>query len=232
VRLKVAYRSPESLLGQYTRSVGQGSVALHTQRELPVGTRFVFEMSASGVDDPLEVEGEVVRVVPLARGGYQLQVAYEAPRERAGVERVLQYIFENHRTERKRRHPRIPLFLRASDGTASATQYVLRDLSRGGAGFDVESFALPACVCVGSPFLLEMDLPLGALALFGEVAWTSASSATRERVVPATFGVRFGQLRSDSELLLERLLALRSLPAPPWQARVAFGLDAVTRMPG
>jgi hypothetical protein len=232
VRLKVAYRSPEALLGQFTRSVGQGQVSLHTQRELPLGTQFIFEMSAGGLESPLEVVGEVVEVAPLARGGYQLQVAYDAPTERSGIERVLQHIFDAHQNERKRRHPRIPFFVRASDGSPSSPTYLLKDLSRGGAGFEVEAYKLPGRVHPGCAFLLQMDLPLGQLALFGEVVWTSVPSAARQRAVHAAFGVRFGRLRPDNALLLERLLALRSLPPPPWRAQVAFGMEAVGRMPG
>ena len=59
VRLKVAYKTPEALLGEFTRSVGQGGVTLETRKSVPTGTRFVFEMHAKGVGKPLEVVGEV-----------------------------------------------------------------------------------------------------------------------------------------------------------------------------
>ena len=43
VRLKVTYKSPETLLGEFTRSVGKGAVVLESRKPLPPGTRFVFE---------------------------------------------------------------------------------------------------------------------------------------------------------------------------------------------
>src|SRR5512132_1156985 len=72
VRLKVTYKTPEALIDEYTRSVGQGSVTLETRRSLTRGTRFVFEMQAEGVDQPVEVVGEVVHITPRPGGRYHL----------------------------------------------------------------------------------------------------------------------------------------------------------------
>lgn len=228
VRLKVAYKKPEALLSEYTRSVGQGGVTLQTQKSLPLGTRFVFEMHNPGVATPVEVLGEVVRVTPLPNERFAITVKYDAGQDRGGLDAVLQRIFDLQAFEKLRRYPRIPLRLPAmEEETPFAPPFFVRDLSRGGVGLEVEAPTLPQSVKVGMPFMLEMDLTLGMLMLHGEVAWTSAGGP---EVLP-TFGVNFGTLQPDTVERLDALLALESLPPPPWRARVYFGMDAVMRMP-
>ena len=174
VRLKVAYKKPEALLSEYTRSIGRGGVTLQTQKSLPVGTRFVFEMHNPGVSTPVEVVGEVVRVTPQPTGRFMITVKYDPGQDRGGLDAVLQRIFDLQEFEKLRRYPRIPLHLPAmEEETPFAPPFFVRDLSRGGVGLEVEAPALPTSVKVGMPFLLEMDLTLGTLMLHGEVAWTS-----------------------------------------------------------
>ena len=60
VRLKVAYKTPESLLGELTKSVGRGGVRVEARKPLPVGTRFVFELRSPGVKEVVEVHGTVL----------------------------------------------------------------------------------------------------------------------------------------------------------------------------
>ena len=55
VRLRVSYQSPRSLLGEFTRSVGRQAVALQSHRPAQIGTRFLFELTAEGVRDKVEV---------------------------------------------------------------------------------------------------------------------------------------------------------------------------------
>ncbi|HEX8822847.1 MAG TPA: PilZ domain-containing protein [Archangium sp.] len=228
VRLKVAYKKPEALLSEYTRSVGQGGVTLQVQKSLPLGTRFVFEMHNPGVAVPVEVVGEVVRVTSQPDGRYMITVKYDAGMDRGGLDAVLQRIFDLQAFEKLRRYPRIPLRLLATEEeTPFAPPYFVKDLSRGGVGLEVEMPGLPASVKVGMPFMLEMELTLGTLMLHGEVAWTSSGGA---EVLP-TFGVTFGTLGPDTVERLEKLLSLESLPPAPWRARICFGMDAVMKMP-
>ncbi|XXF76467.1 PilZ domain-containing protein [Myxococcaceae bacterium GXIMD 01537] len=230
VRLKVAYKTPEALLGEYTRSVGQGGVTLEVRRSVPPGTRFVFEMRAKGVGTPLEVVGEVVQVQARPGERYLLTVRY-AGGDRGGVDAVLQHIFAAHEHEKLRRYPRIPLNVRAVEGSPFSPSYYVRDISRGGVGLEVDAPALPRGVQVGAPFLLELELPGGTLLLHGEVAWTSSHYRSRASMVTPGFGATFGKLRPDTVARLESLLALATLPPAPWRARVSFGRDAVSRMP-
>ncbi len=230
VRLKVSYKTPQALIDEYTRSVGQGSVTLETRRSLTRGTRFVFEMQAEGVTQPVEVVGEVVHVTPRPDGRYHLTVKYATSVDRAALDAVLQRIFTPEH-EKLRRYPRIPLNVRAIESTPFSPAFYVRDISRGGVGMEVDAPALPAMVKVGAPFLLEMELTPGPLLLPGEVVWTSTAFRAHSPVTPI-FGVSFREdLPADTAHQLEALLGLESLPPGPWWARVSFGQEALSRMP-
>ena len=231
VRLRVSYKSPQSLLGEFTRSVGQGCVALETERDVAVGTRFIFELHANGLAAPVEVLGEVVSVAMQPSGRRLLTVRYDAGGDRAGLDAVLQRIFDGQEHEPARRFARIPLHLRATEDAPFSPSFLVKDISRGGLGLEVEASALPRSVRVGTPFLLEMNLSQGLLPLHGEVVWTTSPAPERGVAMAPAFGVQFGTLRLDIAQRLEQLLALSALPPAPWRARVSFGMDAVSRMP-
>lgn len=226
VRLKVAYKSPQALVGQLTRSVGRGGVRVESQRGLAVGTKFVFELHTPGIEAPVEVFGEVTSANEATPGRWVLNIRYEPPRERLGLDSVIRRIFEAQASERKRRYPRIPLQVRAVEDKPEAPGYRLRDISRGGVGIDVESDTLPPYIVIGAPFLLQMRLSSGQLALSGEVAWTVS---TRSDVLYPRVGIAFTELRPHVLQLLDELLALRAMAAPPWIARLEFGGEAITR---
>lgn len=231
IRLRIAYKSPQALLGEFTRSVGKGAVALMSKKKLPVGTRFVFEMYAKNVGEPIEVLGEVVSVSPAGAGHYSVSIRYDGGQNQRGLDKVLSQVLEAHRFEKVRKHPRIPLNLRATEEAPYSPSFVVRDISRGGLGIEVEAPEVPKTVKVGTPFLIEMSLSLGKMALFGEVMWTFSPPPDRVEWVSPAFGVKFGKLQPQALALLERILALRGLPPPPWKAVIAFGMDAVGRMP-
>ncbi len=230
VRLKVAYKKPEALLSEYTRSIGRGGVTLQTQKSLPVGTRFVFELHNPGVATPVEVVGEVVNITPRPGGRYHLTVKYATDVDRVALDAVLQRIFAQEQ-EKMRKYPRIPLNVRAIESTPFSPVFYVRDMSRGGVGMEVDAPSLPAMVKVGTPFLLEMELAPGPLLLPGEVVWTSTAFRAHSPVTPV-FGVSFREpLQKDTAERLEQLLALDALPPGPWWARVSFGQEALSRMP-
>nr|WP_211193869.1 PilZ domain-containing protein [Pyxidicoccus fallax] len=231
VRLKVAYKTPQSLVGEYTRSVGQGGVTLETRRSLPLGTRFTFELHAGGVPRPVEVLGEVVQVEPREAQRFLLTVRYGVGEDRTALDAMLQRIYSAQEHDGLRRFPRLPLHLRAVEAAPFSPTFLVRDISRGGVGLEVQAPALPRHVRVGTPFLLEMDLKEGPLMLHGEVVWTSSVPRKHSETVTPGFGATFGRLRPEMQKRLEALLSLASLPPAPWKARVSFGMDAVTRMP-
>jgi hypothetical protein len=232
IRLKVGYRTPEALLAEYTRSVFRGSVALTAGRTLPVGTQFVFEMSAHGIPDPVEVTGEIIQARRgISADRHLLTVRYEPGSNRAGLSALLQSIFDSHEREKVRAHPRIPLQVRATEELPYSPSYLIRDISRGGLGLELEAPEIPERVKTGAPFLLELSMSAGPLALYGEVTWVAPQRKEQSKWVNPSFGMRFGKLRADSDALLKRILLLEPLPPPQWKARVSFGRDAVARMP-
>jgi hypothetical protein len=230
IRLRVSYKSPQAVLSEFTKSVGKGAVALESKRDLPPGTKFLFELAAQGVESPVEVTGEVVSSRPLGKR-FLLTIRYDAGVDRKGLDSVLQQIFESHKYDKARKHPRVPLNLRATADAAYSTSYLVRDISMGGVGIEVESPTLPSMVKVGELFLLEVWLTLGTLALHGEVVWLSRPPGEAQKVLNPAFGVRFGRLHGDSTQRLEQIVSLRALPPPPWRARVSFGKEAMARMP-
>lgn len=221
VRLKVAYKSPESLLGELTKSVGRGGVRIETKKALPVGTRFVFELRSPGVREAVEVSGTVLTVAETSPGKFVLHIRYEPPGNRAGLDGVIKRIFETSQYDKKRKTPRIPLHVRATENRPDAPTYRLRDISSGGVGIDVESDTLPRHIKVGAPFLIQMKLTTGLLSVPGQVVWAVTTRASD--TLPPRVGVAFGKLPPQVSQLLQDLLTLKALPTPPWIARVTFG---------
>ncbi len=224
VRLKVAYKSPESLLGELTKSVGRGGVRIETKKALPVGTKFVFELRSPGVGDPVEVHGTVLSVTETAPGQFVLHIRYEPPKNRLGLDGVIKRIFETSQFDKKRKAPRIPLHVRATENRPEAPTYRLRDISAGGVGIDVEADTLPRHIKVGVAFLIQMKLTTGVLSVPGQVVWAVSTRASD--TMPPRVGVAFGALNAQVSQLLNDLLTLKALPTPPWIARVTFGTDA------
>ncbi len=231
VRLKVSYKRAESLLSEFTKSVGRGGVTIETRKAVPLGTRFVFELYAQGIPTPVEVYGHVLQISRGEHGKHLLHIRYDPGRDRTGLDNVIQRIFEAQQYEKVRKHARIPLYLRGTEDAPSSAQYIVRDISLGGVGVEVEADKLPASVRTGQPFLLEIWLSLGTLALYGEILWTFAPPTDSARILNPAFGVQFGKLRPDTLEHLAKIVQLTGLPPPPWRARLSFGMDAVARMP-
>lgn len=224
IRLKVGYKTPETLLGELTKSVGRGGVRIEAKRSVPVGTRFVFELRSAGVAEIVEVQGTVQTVTETAPGRFVLHIRYEPPRDREGLDAVLHRIFEISTKDLRRRVARVPLHLRATENKPDSPVYRIRDLSSTGMGLDVECESLPAHLIVGQSALVQMRLTTGQLAAHGEVVWVMEPNKSRS--IPARIGVRFTNLPPQALKMLDELLTLRALPQPPWIARLAFGTDA------
>lgn len=231
VRLRVSYKSPESLLQAFTKSVGRGGVELPSKRKLRIGTRFQIELMADAVEVPVEVFGEVVHTVPQPDGSHLLTIRYDAGSDRGGLDATLRSLFDKHaKTDRTRQHPRVPVNMMATDRRKTdSPSFVVRDVSRGGIGVEVEQEKLPSHIGVGAPVFVRLWLNDGAVSLHGEVAWC-AEPPERDKF-HATFGIKFGTLQKNALSLLDRVLVLYGLPNGPWRADLAFGMDAVEEMP-
>jgi len=220
-RFRIGYRKPETLLHEFTRSVNRNCVTLNVPRPVKAGTRFVFELMTVGVRKPVEVEGEVLSVQAGIDGRFRLNITY-SPGQRGGLDDVVFRVFDAQRAERVRRSPRVPMNLRAAEDAPYSPGYLIRDLSLGGAGMEVEASDLPKTINRGSPALIQITLKSGGLLdLRGVVVWA-------RRAGPNTlnwdFGIQFVEdLELESLEMLDEVVTLRSIPR---RARISFGLDA------
>ncbi len=229
VRLKVAYRSAEALLGEFTRTVTRGTVELESKKVVQVGTQFVFELRAQDVERVVEVQGEVMKVTEPEPGKYILHIKYDPSADRSAIDAMLERILDAHRFEKMRKYPRIPIKLRTNVGDPKTPTFIVHDISRGGLGAEIEAKSMPSFIKPGAPFFCEVSLSFAMLQLHGEIAW--AFSAANGKMTSPRFGVIFGKLRAESASALDQLLELKALPPPPWKAQMSFGMDAVSRMP-
>lgn len=231
IRFKVSYKSAQSLLSEFTRSVGKGGVTIQSRKRIPLGTKFIFELVSQGLERSVEVVGQVLQVTEGVGGTFLLHIRYDPSVDRQGLDALIQRIFDAHRFEKVRKHARIPLNLRGTEDAPYSPQYVVRDVSMGGIGVEVEAEKLPVAVRTGEPMLLEIWLSLGTLALYGEIVWAVTPPVDRAALMNPCFGVQFGKLRPETSERLQKIIQLKGLPPPPWRARLSFGMDAVARMP-
>lgn len=231
VRLRVNYKSPEALLQAFTQSVGKGGVDLPSKKKLKMGTRFHIQLLADDVDVPVEVFGEVVHATTQDDGAHVLTIRYDAGTDRAGLDANLRKLFDHHlKSDRVRMHARVPVNITATERKREGSPvYLVRDVSRGGIGVEIEQEKLPPHIRNGVPVFIRMWLNDGTLALHGEVAWTAEPPERNQ--FHATFGVKFGTLQKNTQTLLDRILVLYGMPNGPWRADLAFGMDAVGEMP-
>lgn len=206
IRLKVTYQSAEALVTEYTTCVSKGGCALVSQRAIETGTRFVFEMYAVGQEQPIEIEGEVVRVQPIEgrRGRFEIGVRYvSGGTQREVLDDVLSRIIVDPNYVLMREHPRIPVNL-VAHGTGVPPRFLIRDLSRG--GMRIEGKAMPADVSVGAPVglavhVLDRRRPFW---ITGSVVWVHRGT----RVLRTRLGVQFGELDLDQRAIVDGLTRL------------------------
>ena len=203
VRFKVSYSSAQTLLAEFTRSVGRGVVTIQSLKAVAIGTQFVFELYAKGVKEPVEVQGEVMRVTPGTLGRKLLHISYNASTNRRGLDQVLQAILEAHRYEKARKFPRVPLFLNATEDAPYSPSYLLRDISAGGMGVEIEANDVPEAIKVGAPFRCEISLSTGNLSLHGKIVWVFNPPPERAALLTPAFGGRFGKLDPETTARLE-----------------------------
>ncbi len=225
IRFRISYQSPQSLLAEFTRSVSKGTVIIESRKSVPIGTRFIFELYSEGVPEPVEVNGEVMSVREMSTG-YLLQIAYN-PGQRRGLDQIIYRILAAHRYEKLRKHPRIPIHLRAAEEAPNSPLYLIRDISLGGMGVEVESAGLPKSLRTGVSVHLQIRERGTTLDLDGQVVWTFSPSGERARMLNPSFGVSWkGELDMDSLVALDEILSLRDLQRREWRARLRIGNDA------
>ncbi|MBK7537145.1 MAG: PilZ domain-containing protein [Myxococcales bacterium] len=207
IRLRVGYRSVQSLVTEYTASLARGGCLLVTRKAVSPGARFLFEMACDDVDmgAPLLVEGEVVRVRPVNAGceAYELAVRYRSsPSTRAALDVLLASIEVDTNFAVVREAPRIPVNLPAED-SLGVQRYVVRDVARG--GMRIECARGSCQVTIGDRVLIGVHPAMGRKVFIGgTVRWAGHHPRGGE----LQFGVRFDELRDPQD---PRRLAIDSL---------------------
>lgn len=210
IRFRIAYSGPAALIREFTRGVGRGDSLLESARSVPTGTRFLFELVAAGISRPIEVEGEVCAVTSTPRGRFLVRVGYR-PGARGDLDRAVQTLLTSHQPELGRAHARVPVNLLATQSAANSPAYLIRDLSLGGMGLEIQAPRLPETVRRGTALSCGIPLSSGLLQLQGAVAWTFAPP--RGLGANPAFGVNFNSgFDLDDLERLDRLLSLQEFP--------------------
>ena len=99
INLKVSYTSLASFASYYMSNISKGGIYLETDKILPVGTEFEFQMAVPGVPVPIKLLGEVMWVTKPGEGdagtppGMGIQFRYRnAMQEKMLEEIVREYL--------------------------------------------------------------------------------------------------------------------------------------------
>ncbi len=66
IELKVEYKRLNAFFADYTKNISRGGTFIKTGKPLPIGTEFLFKLYVPQLDRPLEIHGEVQRIVTEA----------------------------------------------------------------------------------------------------------------------------------------------------------------------
>ena len=92
IALKVEYKRLNSFFADYTRNISKGGTFIRTERPLPIGTEFHFELCVPKLNEPLRLRGKVQWIVtPDAADadtepGMGIGFIYESEAERERIE--------------------------------------------------------------------------------------------------------------------------------------------------
>lgn len=231
IRLRVGYGSVQSLVKEYTASLGRGGCLLVTRKAVALGACFLFEMSCEGFAETLYVEGEVVRVrtIHAACEAYELAVRYRASSAtRAALDVMLGAIGVDTSYEIVRDAPRIPVNLPAGDSQGDLRYYV-RDVALG--GMRIECVHGTCQATPGDRVLIGIRQTNGPKEFVaGVVRWAGHVPRTGQ----LQFGVKFDELADPVDprrRVIDGLIQLRR-PAQMFVNIVDFTSRQVSRMRG
>ena len=94
--LKVEYKRVNTFFFDYTKNISKGGLFIKTKKPLEVGTLFLFKLFVPGLDEPLELRGEVrwirkpSRAVKAPEAGMGLRLLYDNDEQLRTVERVVE----------------------------------------------------------------------------------------------------------------------------------------------
>jgi type IV pilus assembly protein PilZ len=87
IELRVDYKKLNSFFADYTKNISKGGTFIKTKKTLPVGTRFLFQLTVPGREGPFELKGEVVHANPSGdEPGMGIRFVWAEDRERDAFE--------------------------------------------------------------------------------------------------------------------------------------------------
>ncbi|MFN7130853.1 MAG: PilZ domain-containing protein [Myxococcales bacterium] len=206
-RLKVHYLSPSALISAYTTAVGKGAVVVPSLREVQIGDSFVLELSALGLQKPVEVMTEVVHVQDNPSGeGFLVGLRYTVDSTTSsGIAAIVGRLFEIQKFETQRDHPRVPVNL-PGQLVPSGRGLKILDLSLSGLRLGFPTTAkLPDGFKRGAR--LVVALTENSPSVDAEVVWTMDPPGGIA-IAPPLAGVRFRKVPTETRAELERLVRL------------------------
>ncbi len=96
IALKVEYKRLNSFFADYTRNISKGGTFIRTERPLPIGTEFHFELTIPRLSEPLRLRGKVQWIVMPhvtdadTEPGMGIGFIYDSEAERERIEGVVE----------------------------------------------------------------------------------------------------------------------------------------------
>ncbi len=93
IELKVEYKRLNSFFADYTKNISKGGTFIRTEKPLPEGTEFVFQLTIPSLADPLRIRGLVEWISsgegPSDDPGMGIRFLYRDVDERQAIEEVV-----------------------------------------------------------------------------------------------------------------------------------------------
>lgn len=96
IALKVEYKRLNSFFADYTKNISRGGTFIGTEKPLPIGTEFRFELTVPKLEEPLQLRGKVQWRVEAhqaseeTRAGMGIGFVYDSEADRQRIERVVE----------------------------------------------------------------------------------------------------------------------------------------------
>ena len=98
IELKVEYKKLNTFFADYTKNISKGGTFIKTERPLPIGTEFIFQLVIPKLSQPVGLRGVVVWInepnKPTDRQqkepGMGIQFIYSDDRQRSEFERMVE----------------------------------------------------------------------------------------------------------------------------------------------
>jgi type IV pilus assembly protein PilZ len=103
LQLRVDYNRMNMFFADYTKNISKGGTFIKTATPLPVGTRFVFQLSIPGFGAPVDLNGEVTWSVQTedaatsrADAGMGIRFVFTTPAEKTQFESRVEKLMKDN----------------------------------------------------------------------------------------------------------------------------------------